>query len=192
MDIEGQIWIRQLREYIAACRTERPIKGPEQLTDEVGWQYNIIGSSFMQWLKQYGPLLIQERAVISDFDKLKNDPLIVFTGEEPGLVAAQHILRDESERVVYLHRDEYDTWEKGHPDPKFRWHIHTWSYFGSLDGEMGKRAREKYPLKDSETYWIHIEGTNCGELFGRGAEHLWKWDGEKPTLLEECFNRWMS
>ncbi len=30
------------------------------------------------------------------------------------------------------------------------------------------------------------------DYWGRGIEHLWKWDGAKPTLLEEAIAHWVG
>ncbi len=43
----------------------------------------------------------------------------------------------------------------------------------------------KHPVADGGSPWLHKVGTMCGQLFGRGGGHLWKWDGQEYTLLEE-------
>ena len=56
---------------------------------------------------------------------------------------------------------------------------------------MAKKV-ENYPIGSGESYWLHKEGTMCGESFGRGGDHLWKWNGSQPVLLEESINQWVS
>ena len=80
---------------------------------------------------------------------------------------------------------------KFHPDSDFRWHVHTWSFFAPLDADTAKKA-EKFQLSAGESLRLHKEGTMCGKLFGRGGDHLWKWNGQELELLEECVNIWVS
>jgi hypothetical protein len=129
--------------------------------------------------------------MFADWENWEKEPFIVFTSEQPGLVAAREILEDESERIAFLYPTEFVEWNKSHPDENFRWHVHTWSFFAPLDSETKKKATQ-YPLAAGETYWLHKEGTMCGPLFGRGGDHLWKWNGNEPELLQECLNQWVS
>ncbi len=79
------------------------------------------------------------------------------------------------------------------PDEEHRWHVHFWSFF--LDeAQPGflKIGCRKYPIPTSCVYWQHIEGTMWGRLAGRGVDHLWKWDGAEPVLLEEALTHWVS
>ena len=80
---------------------------------------------------------------------------------------------------------------KRHPELGYRWHVHTWSFFAGISPEVADRAKQ-YPLGEGESYWLHEEGTMCGDLFGRGGGHLWKWDGREPVLLEEAIEQWVS
>ena len=124
---------------------------------------------------------------------MEEDPYIVFTSTEPGLVAAREILEDtEPGSVLFLRPKEFEDWVKIQPDAEYRWHVHYWSYFRTEEAEADAALGEAYPLKKGERFWIHCEGTMCGELFGRGADHLWLWNGSTPVLLEEGINMWVS
>jgi hypothetical protein len=93
--------------------------------------------------------------------------------------------------VVYLHKDPFTSWIEAHPDPEFKWHVHFWSYF--CDFQAGScENKAKYELADNETLVLHKVGSMCGPLFGRGCGHLWKWDGDELTLLEEGYDQWVS
>ena len=127
-------------------------------------------------------------AELQNFEK---DPYIVFTSESPGLVAAREILRKGPANIVFLYPDEFTEWLKDNPDPEYRWHIHTWSFFAPVDAATAKKAK-KHPCSEGESLWLHKEGTMCGHLFGRGGDHLWKWNGREPELLEEAVNQWVS
>lgn len=191
MKNEGQKWFQELTAYVAACRATRPIAHRDSLVAADEWQCRIIGGSLISWIEEGGPRLIQERAVLARLKNWEKDPFIVFTSEEPGLIAAQEILGEESARVAFLTPAEFSSWLTSHPDPEYRWHVHRWSYFAPLDQETRKKTA-KYPLAGGESYWLHKEGTMCGQLFGRGGDHLWKWDGKDPSLLAECLNHWVS
>lgn len=192
MTPQTKAWSRGLREFIANCRQKLPYRARKDFRDAEEWQCRIIGGSFISWLRQHGPNLIQERAFFADYEKLDKEPIIVFTSEESGLVASQEILEGDSSRVLPLYPAEYARWLDKRPDEKFQCHIHTWSYFTELDEDAFDRAQKSHQITDGETYWLHKEGTTCGPAFGRGGDHLWKWDGEKPVLLEEAFNQWVS
>ena len=191
MKEEGQNWFRALANFIAACRTKRPIISRDSLTAEAEWQCRIIGGSLIAWLEKHGPPLLQERAFLATLQNWEKDPFIVFTSEQPGLVAAREILEEGPATIAFLYPAEFALWLKKKPDADYQWHVHTWSYFAPLDEETRKKT-EKFPLSEGESYWLHKEGTMCGQLFGRGGDHLWKWDGQEPVLLEECINQWVS
>ena len=75
-----------------------------------------------------------------------------------------------------------------HPDKDFRLHIHLWSHV--VEPHHG--YNNMYSLNINEQYWLHTEGMLCGHKFGRGAEHLWKWDGKKAALLKKNNSQWAS
>jgi hypothetical protein len=191
MNEQGTKWFDGLRAFLAECRDQRPLIARKDLSAAEERQCRIIGGSLIRWLQNYGPSLLEERAMLADFENWEKDPCIVFTSEQPGVVAANEILKASPPTIVFLYPDEFTRWTESHPDPEYRWHVHTWSFFAPLDPMTGQRAA-RYPLAAGETYWLHKEGTMCGPLFGRGGDHLWKWDGENATLLEEGFNQWIS
>lgn len=191
MNNEGQNWFDGLRQFIHECRAKRPIADRDDFSTMEEMQCRIIGGSLIAWLRQHGPRMIQERAVLAKLQQWEKDPFIVFTSEEPGLVAAGEILEEAGERIVFLYPDEFTDWLEDHPDSDYSWHIHTWSFFAPVDEETAPKA-EKYPIADGESLWLHKEGTMCGQLFGRGGDHLWKWNDQEFTLLEECMNQWVT
>ncbi|NLB54396.1 MAG: hypothetical protein GX811_01270 [Lentisphaerae bacterium] len=191
MKEEGQNWFNDLREFITDCRKKKPINDWDNLSVEADSQSRIIGGCFVDWLEKHGPSLLKERAFLAKLNNWEKDPFIVFTSDEPGLVVASEILEEGSDSIACLYPDEFTFWLKKHPDPEYRWHIHTWSYFLPLDKETKKKTKT-FPLAAGESYLLHREGTMCGELFGRGYDHLWKWNGEELVLLEESINQWVS
>jgi hypothetical protein len=191
MDEAGTKWFDELKVHTTLCRKRRPLALRDNLTPAEEMQCRIIGGSFISWLQKHGPRLLQERAVLAPLQNWEKDPFIVFTSDQAGLVAANEILEDTPPTIVFLYHEEFTRWTKAHRDAGYRWHVHTWSFFTAPDADVTKRAA-KYPLQAGETYWLHKEGTMCGPLFGRGGDHLWKWNGQEPELLEEGFNQWIS
>jgi hypothetical protein len=180
-----------LRRFVSKCRARRPVVDREDLSAFEEIQCRIIGGSLIAWLREHGPRLVQERAVLAESQNCEKDPIIVFTSERPGLVAAREILRKGPANIAFLYPDEFSDWLIDHPDPEYRWHIHTWSFFAPVDADTAKKAK-KHPCSEGEFLWLHKEGTMCGHLFGRGGDHLWKWNGREPELLEEAVNQWVS
>jgi len=113
---------------------------------------------------------------------------VVFTSTEPGLAAAQEILLEQSMPFTGLYPAEYRQWMQLHPDVNHRFHVHLWSHFI----ESPDMDHSLYPLQPNEQYWLHTEGMMCGPKFGRGAEHLWKWDGKYPVLLRKNHGLWAA
>lgn len=191
MKLEALEWYEQLVIDTKDLRKRRPLPARETLSPAEERQCCIIGGSLISWLEYYGSRLLQERNMLSKLQGWEKNPFIVFTSDKPGLIAAREILNDNPSQYAFLFPNEFKKWEARHPDKEYQWHIHTWSYFKTLDKSSLQRASD-YPLAPEETFWLHQEGTMCGTLFGRGYDHLWKWNGEDFVLLQECFNQWVS
>jgi hypothetical protein len=193
MEQEGQNWFTQLNASIEQLRKENPLSARDQLNDSEEWQCKIVGSSLLNWLENVGPNFLQERSVFCKVREIEPDPFLVFTSNTPGLVAAREIVGEDNERIVFLDDSEFDDWLKDHPDKSYRWHVHVWSYFrDSLESEFHQKAEEEYPISEESSYWQHSEGTMWADLAGRGVDHLWRWDGNGPELLEEAFTNWVT
>ncbi len=192
MNEAGRRWFERLKNQIGEHRSVRPIIDRQSLSTAEEMQCRIIGGSLIRWLTDYGPELLQERCVLSELMDVEEDPYIIFTSTAPGLVAAGEILQDGPSHIVFLYIEEFDEWLRREPDRDYRWHVHFWSYFDeNLNEEISKKAKQ-YQLKENEQYWLHKEGTRLGPLFGRGADHLWRWNGSEAELLEECIDHWIS
>jgi hypothetical protein len=182
-------WTARLREYAAGCRSAAPLPDRDALTEAQEWQCRVVGSTLLAWLRQHGPRFLQERAVMHKMLGIDRDPTIVFTSTVPGLVAAQEIVGPDHERVVYLLEDEYAGVPAPVADPEYKWHVQYWSFFRpEVEAGFAAAARAKHPIPAGCSYWQHSEGTMWAVNAGRGADHLWRWDGHKPELLEEAMS----
>lgn len=191
MTNEGQAWFEDLRAFAEKRREAIPIAELSNLAPFEAAQCRIIGSTLLSWLQEDGPFFLKERETL-DFERcLEKDPFIVFSSDQPGLTAARDIIDVSSTRIVYLHRNDFDSWMRDRPDDDFKWHVHLWSYFCPFEADSsGKEVG--YELADGESFVLHEVGHMCGPLFGQGCGHLWKWDGDELTILEEAFMEWVS
>ena len=186
-------WIAQFRQHVSDCRAASPLPCRESLTCAEECQCQIIGGSLLNWLEHVGPRVLQERVVMCGLLGLDRDPLIVFTSDTPGLVAAHEILAPDHEKVGFLLKDEFSASPPQADDPDYRWHVHVWSFFRpAIEPAFEAQARAKHPIPDGVKYWQHSEGTMWAMNAGRGVDHLWRWNGEQPELLEEALSHWVS
>jgi hypothetical protein len=186
-------WVAQLREYVAGCRAKAPLPDRDALTEAQEWHCRIIGGTLLTWLRQVGPRFLPERAVMCNLLGIDRDPAIVFTSDLPGLVAAREIVGPDHERVIYLLGDEFAAAPPRAADLEYKRHVHVWSFFcPEVEPAFEAEARAKHPIPDGCGYWQHCEGTMWAVNAGRGGDHLWRWDGHKPELLEQAMSQWVS
>jgi hypothetical protein len=168
-------WHQGLLHYERFCRAGHPIAFRKSLSKQNKMQGDIIAGTLAGQL--------QNLQRLPDYNRH-----VVFTSTGPGLVAAQQILLEQSQPFTCLFPAEYRQWMQLHPDINYRLHVHLWSHFVE-NPDIGNSV---HSLNTNEQYWLHTEGMMCGPKFGRGADHLWKWDGEKPALLKKNYAQWVS
>jgi hypothetical protein len=105
------------------------------------------------WLRKYGPPLFQERAMLCDIGGWEKDPFIVFTSEQPGLVAAREILEDDPGTIAWLNPTEFEDWNQIQPDKDYKWHVHRWSFLPRWTRKPRKRR--------SFTPWLRASPIGC-------------------------------
>lgn len=190
---EKQSWQSSLSAYFDLEYHARPLPARESLSHEQEWQCRILGGAIYNWLQKYGGPLLREREMLRESMNVESEPIIVLTANMPGLVAACEILAQKPDSIFYFSPEAFQLFLETNPDKGFCWHVeYTNILEESLSEKNLSRAAEQFPIKDAERYWLHREVSTLGRLFARGGEHLWKWDGEKPVLLEEGFNMWVS
>jgi hypothetical protein len=186
-------WTSRLRTYAAEHRAAVPLPDRDALTDAQEWHCRLVGGTILAWLRQHGPRFLEERVVMCKLLGIDRDPTIVFTSDVPGLIAAREIVGPDHERVVYLLEDEFAAAPPRVTDPEYKHHVHFWSFFRpELEPGFAAQARAKHPIPAGCSYWQHSEGTMWAVRAGRGVDHLWRWDGDKPELLEEAMSHWVS
>lgn len=191
--VEQSNWTDLLRAHLAAVRARAPIPARESLSPSDEERCRILGGHLISWLSRWGPRLLRERNAIPRLRGDTSEPLIVFVTDTPGLVASAEILGSEQTRVVACRRSEYESFPGLAEDEEFKVHIELHSYFEEPPTQAAEAdLRRKYEVTGKGQLWIHYDCSVLGKLFARGARHLWHWDGERPQLIEEAFDRWIS
>ena len=188
MSKDATAWAKELRVFVAECRKGDPLPRREDLPAAQEWQCRIIGGSLCAWLDRWGPRFLEQRGALHRTAGVEKNALVVFSSDVAGLVAAEEILDPRAAKTVLcLRTEEYEEWVSSHDD-EFRYHLHVWSAF-RVPPEKGllAKARLRFKLAAGEELWQHSEGTIWAPLAGQAADHLWKWDGHEPVLLEEAF-----
>ena len=106
MDDAGD-WMAQFREYSGACRVIKPLPPRDSLTLAEEHQCRTVGGTILTWLRHAGPRMLQERAAMCGVLGIDPAPVIVFTSNVAGAIAAQQILGADHERVIFLLEGEY-------------------------------------------------------------------------------------
>jgi hypothetical protein len=187
MKHEMKVWLQKIKNHAECCRASRPIPERDALTWPQILQMHIIKGSLLSWINNLS-LAISPSLGGQDGHGVH----IVFTSSCPGLVAAKEITQGKNLPLLSLYPEELNGFLQSFPDNEYRYHAHIWSHFlEELDYET-KKIADRYPLKDKEKFWLHIEGIMSGKLLGRGVEHLWSWNGSQTELLKKCFRHWAT
>jgi hypothetical protein len=180
-------WLQELKKHTANYRASRPIPGRNDLSLPQQFQLHIIKGSLLSRINNL------PSSTAPDFDEETGHEIcIVFTSNEPGLVAAKEIMLEQNIPLVYLYPEELNYFLQRFPDNEYRYHAHIWSHFlEELDSDT-KRIAKRYPVNDTEIYWLHVEGIMQGQQLARGLEHLWSWNGTHTKLLKKSFLHWAT
>ena len=187
MKPDFEVWFRKLESHAENCRAANPIPDRNGLSRPQVLQLNMIKESLLSWINELPSSILTSPNKIGGYGIC-----IVFTSTCPGLVAAKEITLGNNLLLVSLYPEELSDFLRAFPDNEYRYHAHFWSYFlEELDSDTKKTA-ERYPLKDKEQYWLHVEGIMRGLKLGRGVEHLWSWNGSQAKLLRKSFLHWAA
>ena len=116
--------------------------------------------------------------------------VFVFVTDEAGATAARDLMDLESPLAVCLLKEEWRTFLEDpstDDDDEFTRHYQFWSVW-----HQNLPTTWEIPQDADGEYWVHEEGYALAERVGRGAQHLWRWDGEELTLVREGITSWVS
>ena len=187
-------WAARLRRYAAACRASTPLLSRDALVGAQEWQYRIISDSIPAGMREYSPRYFREQAVVNRRWGY-NNPVVVFTSNAAGLVAATEIIDTGHEQIVFLLGSECDVSPCGEEDVGEGFYRHFWSTVDTeaeIDPEYLAQVRAEHPIPDGCIYWRHSEGSWSGPLASRCVTQFWCWDGKTPTVIEGAGVRMVS
>ena len=188
--IEASIaWLDEVRDFALEERGALAIPNGHQLSPLLGWQRKVTGGVLLQFLE-----FIQSDAPYEHFDELDDYPIhervFLFITDLPGAVAGDEIVQSDSDRVFTILKDEWRAWlsdPERDDDEQFERHYEFWSVWH-------QDLHSEWQLEELEgaEYWVHEEGFALADGAGRGAQHLWVWDGEEMEKVEEEMTSWVS
>ena len=179
-------WAARLLRYAAACRASTPLPNRDALVGALHWQYRIVVNSVLAGMREYSPRYFREQAVVNRRWGY-NNPVIVFTSNVAGLVAATDLIGTGHEQLVFLLDSEHDASPCGEEDVGEGFYRHFWSTVDTeaeINSEYLARVRAEHPIPEGCSYWRHSEGSGSGPLASRCETQFWCWDGGTPTMIE--------
>jgi len=188
--MDTKTYERSLKKHLAGCRKKAPLPKHEDLSAMDDFQYRVLGGHLLHWLREWGPDLLAERAVLAGVAGWDENPVICFESSMPGLVAAAEIMNGVRSPVLCGLPEDLASFDL--EDPEFNVHVVLRSFFESPSAAQATELARTYPLQANETYLFHYDETIMGPLFARGGRHLWKWDGQQMSLLCEGFESFVS
>lgn len=118
------------------------------------------------------------------------DRLFLFLTDVPGAVAFQEIVDASHGRTMWLDQHDWRAWLESPgrwPDDDFELHYECWSAWHQNVDPLWPAPEGPY-----HELWVHEEGHAVGDREGRGAQHLWDWDGTNLRLLTPKITSWTS
>lgn len=186
---ESTAWLARLRDFASRERGDLKIPDGHMLSSQLNWRRKVTGGVLLQFLE-----FIQTEAPYEHFDNLEDLPLhervMVFVTDLPGAVAGYEIIQPDSDRALTLLKDEWRAYladPANDEDAEYERHYEFWSvWHQNIHSEW-----ELDELEDGE-YWVHEEGFALADQAGRGAQHLWAWDGNEMHKVQESLTSWVS
>lgn len=191
--LKGQEWQAALQEHAAQEYQTRPLPPRAELSALEEKQCRILGGTLISWLQEHSHPLLTEREVLKQTLGVESDPVIVVISDKPGLTAAREILEGAPFPIFYLPQASFDAFLEKHPDETFCWHVVFTSYFHQdAEADVKEKMDALAQPQPGEEVWLHRESSLLAPLFERACDHLWKWNGEEFSLVEEAFSSWIS
>ncbi len=184
----AQKWRRDLLDFVAPIERPRPKR--EQLSPLQHEHRRVTGGVLHQFFQ-----FLEDSADEERFPALQDHPLpqrlFVLVTDEAGVHATEDLMDTSSEQAVCLLKEEWRAFLESDDtdhDDAFEHHYEFWSVW-----HRNMPDQWDFPqLGPGQSYWIHEEGFALTDGVGRGAQHLWRWDGEEFELVDEMTTAWSS
>ncbi|MFU8804444.1 MAG: hypothetical protein ACNA8W_11585 [Bradymonadaceae bacterium] len=165
------------------CDTE------EELSPLQNWQRRITGGLIVQFFE-----FLEKSDLEELYPALKELPLhrrvFLLVTDEPGMIAARELMDMDSPQAIALLKEEWrallesDDFDE---DETYVHHYQCWSVWHQIIP-----TGWELPTDVGGEFWVHEEGFALAGEAGRGAQHLWVWDGREMTLSKETMTSWVS
>lgn len=184
---DTRAWLEGLRAFAADHRSARPTVPAAADGALAIAEQTILGVAFASRLPELDAIREARRSIPG----ADPDPAIVLTTSPAGMAALNHLVEQGTDlarlidsRVFPVSELEYRLWCIRQPDDSSVHHVNLWSWVKTRVPSQRWPEFSAFPLRETETYWLHREGlAGAGDL-DRRASHLWRWDGRHASLLK--------
>lgn len=183
-------WLEELRTFALARREDFEIPDGHDLDTLANWKRRVSGGVLLQFLD-----FVQSGDIFEHFESaLEERPLheriFLFITDQAGAAAGEELLQKDTDHVFCILNSEWRAWltdaDQDHDDD-FDKHYEFWSVW-----HQDLHSEWEVEELDGAEYWVHEEGFALADGAGRGAQHLWKWDGQEMHKVEEAITSWSS
>ena len=184
-------WHQALSRFITPLRAALgPLPDGHMLPPLAYQQRRITGGSLLHFLKMIDAHDAEDNLPILRAHPLPSRVFVCIT-DLPGAVAAHELIDRTSSQAIVVLQDEWRAFlqspDTDHDDA-FAQHYELWSaWHQRLDPRW-----ELPPQAPNVQLWVHEEGHALADRHGRGAQHVWAWDGASLTLVAQNVTSWES
>lgn len=187
---EARQWRRQLIDFVERIRSPLPERA--QLSPLQHEQRRVTGGVLLQFFE-----FIQDSANNEMYPQLADHPLeqrlFLMISDEAGMHAADELMDTDTPQAFCLLKEEWRAFLESpdtDDDEAFTHHYQFWSvWHQNIPQEWDTPQLDD---NSDDDYWVHEEGFALADRAGRGAQHLWRWDGENFDLVDEELSSWSS
>jgi|SRR5690554_1498356 len=191
-------WLETLRAFTREQRETLQIPNGHELGPLDNFKRRASGGVLLQFLDflQGGEALDMFATALEKFPL--HSRAFLFITDLPGAVAGLELMQADSELALCILKGEWRTYladDAYDDDPLFLEHFEFWSVWHQdlhPEWEYESGIALSNAAEDGVEYWVHEEGFALAPNAGRGAQHLWKWDGEKIEKVKEAISSWTS
>ncbi|TXD38910.1 hypothetical protein FRC98_00470 [Lujinxingia vulgaris] len=186
---DARTWREALDRFIDAQRPA-PLPDKDALDPRQNAQRRVTGGVLLQFFD-----FLEKTASEELYPQLAEHPLpervFVFVTDEAGYCAATELMDLSTPQATCVLKEE---WREAIEDPVFEddeTYIHHYQFWSVWHRNIPE-TWDVPELEPGTEYWLHEEGFALADGAGRGAQHLWRWNGTELSLVEETMTSWTS
>lgn len=181
-------WRNQLVEFVDRIRS--PLPERSQLSPLQHEHRRVTGGLLVQFFE-----FLEGSADEQLYSQLEDHPLeerlFLMISDVAGMHAADDMMETNTTQAFCILKQEWRAFLEApetDDDEAFEHHYQFWSVWH-------QNVPDDWDTPDLEEgfdYWVHEEGFALADRAGRGAQHLWRWDGDDFDLIDEELSSWSS